>query len=83
MESRVLPVAQSAYESIHKAYKVGELDILSLLDAQRTWIETRRTHLDVLQELESSRIEIERLIGKGTSQVLSPNNNDIAKEDLS
>ena len=62
----MLPVAQSAYESINKAYKAGELDILSLLDAQRTWVETRRTHLALLQELESNRIEIERLAGKGT-----------------
>ena len=66
LEIRVLPVAQSAYESINKAYKAGELDILSLLDAQRTWVETRRTHLALLQELESNRIEIERLIGKGS-----------------
>jgi cobalt-zinc-cadmium efflux system outer membrane protein len=85
LESRVLPVAQSSYESINKAYKAGELDILSLLDAQRTWIETRRTHLDLLRELESSRIEIERLIGKGivTAPALSPNNNDTAREGLS
>ena len=85
LESSVLPVAQSAYESINKAYKAGELDILSLLDAQRTWVETRRTHLNLLRELESSRIEIERLIGKEVTSVpvLSPNNNDITEKDLS
>ena len=85
LESRVLPVAQNAYESINKAYKAGELDILSLLDAQRTWVETRRTHLIMLQELERSRIEIERIIGKGSTSapVVSPNNNDTKEKDLS
>jgi len=85
LESRVLPVAQNAYESINKAYNAGELDILSLLDAQRTWVETRRTHLNLLQEQENSRIEIERLIGKGATSapVLSPQNNDSTEKDLS
>ncbi len=85
LESRVLPVAQNAYESINKAYNAGELDILSLLDAQRTWIDTRRTHLNLLLEQENSRIEIERLIGKGATSapVLSPKNNDTTERDLS
>ncbi|KPK25707.1 MAG: hypothetical protein AMJ61_11195 [Desulfobacterales bacterium SG8_35_2] len=85
LESSVLPIAQNAYESINKAYKAGELDILSLLDAQRTWVETRRTHLNLLRELEISRIEIERLIGKEATPapLLPPNNNETTEKDLS
>jgi len=85
LESQVLPIAQNTYKAANKAYKAGELDILSLLDAQRTWVETRRTHLNLLQELESNRIEIERLMGKGAASApaQSPKNNDTTKKDLS
>lgn len=65
LEMEVIPVAQNAYEAISKAYKAGEVDILALLDAQRIWIETRKTHLDLLQQQEYSRIEIKRLISGG------------------
>jgi cobalt-zinc-cadmium efflux system outer membrane protein len=77
LETEVLPAAQNAYESISKAYKAGEVDILGLLDAQRTWAEIRKTRLGLLHELESSRIEIKRLIGEGaavSSASLSNNN---------
>ena len=38
-EKEVLPEAQQAYEALSKAYRAGEMDILALLDAQRTWVE--------------------------------------------
>ncbi|MBU1710268.1 MAG: TolC family protein [Proteobacteria bacterium] len=62
LETEVLSIAQNAYESISKAYMSGEVDILRLLDAQRTWVEIRMVRLDLLHELESSRIEIKRLV---------------------
>ena len=65
LEREVVPAAKSIYEASGKSYSSGESDILSLLDAQRTWVETRRKRLDLLQELENSRIEINRLIGYG------------------
>jgi len=77
LETEVLPAAQHTYESISKAYKAGEIDILGLLDAQRTWVEARKARLDLLHELENSRIEIKRLIGEGAavSAALPANNN--------
>lgn len=77
LETEVLPAAQNAYESISKAYKAGEVDILGLLDAQRTWAETRKIRLGLVHELESSRIEIKRLIGEeATVPSASPSNNN-------
>ena len=58
----VIPTARNAYESISKAYKAGVVDVLALLDAQRIWVETRKTHLDLLHKQEYNRIEIKRLI---------------------
>lgn len=69
LETEVVPAARNAYESISKAYKAGEVDILALLDAQRIWIETRKTYLEQRHSLENSKIEIKRLIGEG---VVSP-----------
>ena len=74
-ESEVLPAAQQAYDSIGKAYKTGEMDILGLLDTQRTWVETRLAHLILLHELENSRIEIKRLIGEEESFPAAANDN--------
>ncbi len=65
LETEVLPAVKNVYESISKAYKVGEIDILDLLDAQRTWVETRDIHLDLQRELAAARIEINRLTGEG------------------
>lgn len=64
-ENKVLPAAQNAYESIRKAYKAGEVELLALLDAQRTWVEARQALLDQRHDLENSRIELKRLIGVG------------------
>jgi cobalt-zinc-cadmium efflux system outer membrane protein len=72
LEREVLPIALNAYESIGKAYKAGEIDILGLLDAQRTWVETRQSRLDLLHELELSRISITRLIGAGAGPATPP-----------
>ena len=52
LEMEVIPTARNAYESISKAYKAGVVDVLALLDAQRIWVETRKTHLDLLHKLE-------------------------------
>ena len=71
LDADVLPDAQYAYESISKAYKAGETDLLGLLDARRTWVEARKLKLDKLHELDSSRIVIRRLIGEGI-QIVSP-----------
>ena len=62
-EEEVLPEAQQAYEALSKAYRAGEMDILALLDAQRTWVETRMARLDLLHDIESKAIEINRLVG--------------------
>ena len=73
----MIPAAQNAYESISKAYKAGEVNIFGLLDAQRTWVEIRKTRLGLLHELESSRIEIKRLTGEGAAvPSVSPANNN-------
>ena len=61
LETRVLPASQQAYESIGKAYRAGEIDILALLDAQRTWLETRMNRLELLYDRENGRIAVNRL----------------------
>ena len=69
VERELFPAAQQAYDAMIKAYKAGETDILALLDAQSTWVETRNTRLDLLHELEISSIELKRLVGGVTASL--------------
>lgn len=64
VDQKVYPAAQQSYESIRKAYQAGAVDIVGLLDAQRTWVETRTLRLEMLNELETGMIEIRRLTGE-------------------
>jgi cobalt-zinc-cadmium efflux system outer membrane protein len=62
MDMTVMPAARTSYESMQKAYQTGGIDILALLDAQRTWVEARDTQLELIAELQRTRIELNRLI---------------------
>lgn len=61
----IIPLSRNAFDAVSKSYKAGETDILELLDAQRQWIDARMTLLDLVRDLEMSRVEIRQLTGEG------------------
>jgi cobalt-zinc-cadmium efflux system outer membrane protein len=58
-----LPAAQRAFDGAQEAFRRGQFNYLSLLDAQRTLIETRSQYIDALVSYHSAVIEVEGLVG--------------------
>lgn len=63
LKSEILPGAEEAFNASTKIYRLGKLDLLSLLDAQRTYFETRQQYVDAVTEYHRVVVAIERLIG--------------------
>jgi len=59
MQNNVMPAAKLAYESVSKAYQVGEQDYIELIEAHRSYLMTKRENLDLYNELQSLIIELE------------------------
>ena len=62
LKSEILPGAEEAFNASTKIYRLGKLDLLSLLDAQRTYFETRQQYIDAVTEYHRVVVAFERLI---------------------
>lgn len=80
LEEDVLPAARDAYQSVRKSYQAGEADILALHDAQRTWVNIRENRIQLLHELENSRIDLESLTGSWPGKSAKPESISHQKE---
>ena len=78
LNDEILPGAKEAFNAATKIYRLGKLDLLGLLDAQRTYFETRQQHIESVKEYHRIVIAIERLIGSS----LSEGNDYIAEEAI-
>ena len=58
---KILPKAEESLKLITRGYKEGEFDYIDLLDAQRTWAETRISYIESLKILNLIIADIERL----------------------
>lgn len=58
-----LPAAQRAFDGAQEAFAAGQFDYLSVLDAQRTLIETRSQYIDALAAYHRAIVEVEGLVG--------------------
>lgn len=65
LREEVLPVAETAFGSAKKIYQLGKLDLLGLLDTQRTYFDVRKQFIETLTAYQLMVIKIERLIGGG------------------
>jgi len=65
LRDEVLPVAETAFDSAKKIYQLGKLDLLGLLDTQRTYFDVRQQFIETLTAYQLMVINIERLIGGG------------------
>ena len=65
----IIPQAEESLKIARKGYQFGEFDYLEVLDAQRTLANTRISYLKILNELFSSKTEIETLVGVKISDI--------------
>jgi len=68
LNDEILPSAEEAFNASTKIYRLGKLDLLGLLDAQRTYFETRQQHINSVKEYHRVVVVIERLIGSSLSE---------------
>ncbi len=58
---KILPRAEESLKLIERGYKEGEFNYIDLLDAQRTWAETRISYIESLKTLNLLIADIEKL----------------------
>ena len=58
---KILPKAEESLKLIERGYKEGEFNYIDLLDAQRTWAETKISYIESLKNLNLLIADIERL----------------------
>jgi cobalt-zinc-cadmium efflux system outer membrane protein len=63
LRQEVLPAAQQTFDSVQEGYRLGKFDILAVLDAQRTLIQTRSRYLDAQITYSLAIASLERLTG--------------------
>lgn len=65
LSARVLPGAQSAYETAVKGFELGKFSFLETLDAQRTLLQARMQSLRATADAHRARAELDRILGSG------------------
>jgi cobalt-zinc-cadmium efflux system outer membrane protein len=77
LRDRVLPAAEEALNAAEYGYRAGKFPLLDVLDAQRTLIEARQSHLAALAGFHQAAADLELLIGRPfTASGFNPNTNE-------
>ncbi len=69
LRSKVMPAARSAFDRTRTAFEQGKLDLLSLLDSQRSLTESELELVNAEAEAARWRIKLEMLVGGNLGQV--------------
>ena len=69
LRDEVLPAARQAYAAASESYKEGKLGYLDVLDAQRTLMDARQSHVDALITYHKAVAVVESLIGTGLTDI--------------
>jgi cobalt-zinc-cadmium efflux system outer membrane protein len=64
LKGETLPRAESAYHSVRTAYNQGKVELLDVLDAQRTLFQIENRYVTALVDYHQAAAEVERLIGQ-------------------
>ena len=64
LRGEVIPAVEATYAATERGYREGRFDLLRLLDAQRTLIESRMDLIDTQAALHRARTRIEALVGR-------------------
>ena len=62
--SDVVKAMQENMELVTESYRAGKIDFLQLLVIRRQTLEARREHIDVLEELNAARAQLNRALGR-------------------
>ncbi len=65
LRDEVMPAAEEAFSVAKKIYQLGKLDLLGLLDTQRTYFDVRTQYIETITAYQIKTTYIERLIGGG------------------
>ncbi len=69
LKTRVLPLAEGAFDAAGEGFRQGKFSYLEVLDAQRTLFETREQLIDALAAYHTAVADVERLIGRSLSRI--------------
>lgn len=69
-ESQVVPQAQQALELSDTSYRAGKTSIVTVLEAQRTLLATRRSSVDAARDAAEAIAELERTTGRPLNALL-------------
>ena len=75
LKNKVLPEAESAYNSIFEGYREGKFFLLDLLDAQRTLFNADIQYVQALQIYHISLADVERLTGTPIEEMQKSDSN--------
>lgn len=64
LDEKVLPAAIASYQASEQGFREGKYDLLNVLDAQRSLIETRLNIINTQAEFHKAKAVIEALIGR-------------------
>jgi outer membrane protein, heavy metal efflux system len=64
LQNDVLPAAQEVFQATQEGYRLGKFGLLDVLDAQRTFFETRGRYLEALAAYHKAVADLERLSGE-------------------
>lgn len=64
LETKILPAAEKTFEATLEGYREGKFELLELLDAQRTFFETRAQQNQSLAAYHNAVADVERLLGE-------------------
>lgn len=63
LDRELLPTAESVYQTLQTDYEAGRLPYTSLLEAERTLLQLRQEHADLLFEIQQQVIALEHVTG--------------------
>ncbi len=80
LDENILPATQTALDGAQFAYREGALDVLNLLDIQRSYFDARINLISARAELASAAIELDALAGTPQlNQLAAPNSTEAAQ----
>ena len=68
LKGDVIPRAERGLEASNKAFRLGKLSYLDVLDSQRALFDAREQYVKALTTYHSSRADLERYIGRGLGE---------------
>ncbi len=76
-ENEIVPQAQKSLDISEASYRAGQTSIVTVLEAQRTLLATRRSAVDAMKDAAEAIAELERTSGRPVSVLLTPTDEEL------